>query len=131
MPACDGIVCPIDGDISGNEIERTPSTQLAVGAEWGDDLPIWDGTYYIRSDLSWQNSFFASPVNLASIPDRFLLGASAGVDIGHVNASIWARNLTDENFVSNSFVVVGAFGNSYNTFFGDRRSFGLTLKLNY
>ena len=131
VPACDGIVCPIDGDISGNEIERTPSTQLAVGAEWGDDLPIWDGTYYIRSDLSWQNSFFASPVNLASIPDRFLLGASAGVDIGNVNASIWARNLTDENFVSNSFVVVGAFGNSYNTFFGDRRSFGLTLKLNY
>ena len=73
VPACDGIVCPLDGDISGNEIERTPSTQLAVGAEWADDLPFWDGSYYIRSDFSWQNSFFASPVNLATIPDRFLL----------------------------------------------------------
>ena len=131
VPACDGIVCPIDGDISGNEIERTPSTQLAVGAEWGDDLPVWDGSYYIRSDFSWQNSFFASPVNLATIPDRFLLGASAGVTFGHVDASIWVRNLTDENFVSNSFVVIGAFGNSFNTFFGDRRSFGLTVKLTY
>ena len=129
--ACDDIVCPSDGDISGNRIERTPSTQISFGSQWEGQLPAWNASYYIRGDLSWQNSFFASPVNIATIPSRFLLGASAGITVDRVDASIWVRNLTDENFISNSFVVVGGFGNSYNSFFGERRSFGGTVKVNF
>ena len=129
--ACDDIVCPANGDVSGNQIERTPSTQVAFGAQWDGTLPAWDASYYIRGDFSWQSSFFASPINIATIPSRFLLGASAGVTIDRVDASIWVRNLTDENFISNSFVIVGGFGNSYNAFFGERRSFGATVKVNF
>lgn len=132
LPPCDDIVCPSNGDIGGNRIERTPSTQISFGTEWEGDIPQLDNaSYYIRGDLSWQNEFFASPINLATIPDRFLLGASAGVSVGPVDASVWVRNLTDESFVSNTFVTIISFNNSYNTFFGDRRSFGATVELNF
>lgn len=131
LTSCDGVVCPLDGDISGNEIERTPSTQVSLGAQWEDELPIWNANYYIRTDLSWQNSFFADTVNLAIIEDRFLLGGSAGVVIDNFEVSIWARNITDETFVSNSFVIVAPFGNAFNSFFGDRRSAGITAKVNF
>lgn len=128
LPACDGVVC--DGDISGNDLERTPSTQATFGAEWeGDITPEID--YFIRGDLSYQNAFFASPVNLATIPSRTLVSASAGVSYKNLDVNVWARNLFDKEYLSNSFVIIIPFGNAYNSFFGDRRSYGLSATLNF
>ena len=129
--SCDDVVCPLSGDIGGNQIDRTPSTQISFGAQWEGELPVWNASYYVRGDLSWQNEFFVTPVNIATIPDRFLLGASAGVVVGNVDINVWARNLTDENFVSNSFFIVAPFGNAYNAFFGERRTYGATVKVNF
>lgn len=132
VASCDDIVCSSDGDIGGNRIERTPPIQVSGGAQWEAPLPVWNGgSYFLRTDLSWQSDFFASPINLATIPDRFLLGASAGFNFDNIEFSVWGRNLTDENFVSNSFVIIAPFGNQFNTFFGDRRTFGATVKLKY
>jgi len=130
-PSCDDIVCNSNGDVGGNQVERTPPTQLSFGSQWEGDLSQWGASYYIRGDASWQSNFFATPANVGTIPDRFLLNASAGMSFDHVDVTLWARNLTDKQYLSNAFVVLLPFGNSYNTFFGDRRSFGATVTVRY
>ncbi|MCG8442793.1 MAG: TonB-dependent receptor, partial [Caulobacterales bacterium] len=57
---CDDVVCSSTGDIGGNDIERTPKTQLSVGGQWEAPLPNWNGDYFIRGDYSWQSEFFVT-----------------------------------------------------------------------
>jgi len=121
---CDDIVCNSNGDIGGNEVERAPRTQFSAGAQW-DASFAW-GDYYIRGDLSWQSDFFADTVNLAEIPSRTLINLKAGLNFENgLSLSAWVKNLTDEEYVSNSFVVITAFNNQYGTFFGQQRTLGV------
>lgn len=122
---CDDIVCNTNGDISGNEIERAAPTQASVGAQWEGQFGD-DNDYFIRTDASWQSDFFADSANLSVIPSRFLVNASAGVSFDNLSLRIWARNLLDKKYVSNAFVVLLPFGNTYGNFYGERRSAGVT-----
>lgn len=132
IPApCDDVVCASDGDISGNNVERTPPVQAAFGAQWDGKIPGSDLEYFVRGDASWQSEFDVSSVNIATVPDRFLLGLSGGVTYKNFDLRLWARNVTNETFVSNAFVVIIPFGNSINSFFGDRRSFGATGTISF
>ncbi len=127
---CDNVVCSTDGDIGGNEIERAAPTQAAVGVQWDGEFGDGNG-YYIRTDASWQSDFFADSGNLSIIPSRFLVNGSAGVNFDDFSVRVWVRNLLDKRYVSNAFVVLLPFGNTYGTFFGDRRSAGVTASVEF
>ncbi len=130
--SCDGMACPLSGDISGNAISRTPGEQASLGVKWEDQLSIWnDPTWSIRGDLSWQSEQYVTSMNLATIPSRTLLGANASMVWDNFDVSLWVKNLTDESYVSNSYVVILPFGNTYQTFYGPRRSFGMTAKYHF
>ncbi|MEP3225595.1 MAG: TonB-dependent receptor [Parasphingorhabdus sp.] len=127
---CDNIVCNTNGDISGNEVERTPPTQASFAAQW--DGPLGDdGSYFLRTDVSWQSDFFADSANLGIIPSRFLVNGSVGVNIENIDVKLWVRNAFDKRYLSNAFVVLLPFGNTYGEFFGERRSFGITTGVKF
>lgn len=129
-PICDDVVCNISGDVSDNDIERTPQTQLSLGAQY--DGVISNSDYYIRGDLSWQSAFYASSVNIAEIPSRTLLNLRGGVKFDNgFGVSAWVKNLADEEYVSNAFVVITRFNNQYGSFYGDRRTIGLTASYEF
>lgn len=130
-PPCDDVVCNSNGDISGNDIERASPTQASAGVQWDAEIPQWDGSYFLRADASWQAKFFADSANTVVIPSRTLVNARAGINVGNFDVSIWARNLFDENYVSNAFVVLLPFGNTFGTFLGERRTFGITGSFRY
>ncbi len=128
--ACDDVVCNSNGDVSGNEVERAPQTQVSFGAEYAGEMA--NASFFVRSDVSWQSSFYASPVNVAELPSRTLVNLSAGIDWENgfgINA--WVRNLADEEYVSNSFVVITPFNNLYNEFYGERRTIGITASYKF
>lgn len=137
---CDGIVCEIitlpDGtngaSIGGNTLERSPSWQIAFGGQWEDEISN-DLDYYIRADVSYQSSHLAESINVASAPGRTLVNARFGLNYKeHVQISLWARNLLDEKFVSNSLQIIQPRGdNILGTYFGERRTFGLTANFSY
>lgn len=128
---CDGTVCPPDADIGGNDIERSPDTQLSVGLQWADTIS--DGLdYYIRADVGYQSDFFADSINAASAPERTITNAAIGVNYDRFSARLWARNLTDEAYVTSSLQIIQAFSNNIlGTFMGERRTYGLTLSYTY
>ena len=128
---CDDVVCDSSGDVGGNEIERTPQTQASLGVQWENDLEAWGASYYVRGDVTWQSEFYATSANLATIPARTLLGARAALQWENLDLSVWVKNLADEEYVSNAYVVLIPFGNTYQTFYGPRRSFGVTAKYTF
>ncbi len=127
---CDDVVCGSDGDIGGNEVERTPPTQASVGTQWEADINS-DMSYFLRGDLSWQSDFYVSSANIATIPERTLLNLRAGLTYRNIDFSIWGRNVTDEKYVSNAFAVFLPFGNTYGEFFGERATYGATIGVNF
>lgn len=130
-PSCDDALCPSNGEIGGNEVERQAPVQLSLGGEWRADLPAGDGSFYARADLSYQAKQQAESMNLSQIPARALLNASTGLNFGNVDIWLWARNLTDKKYSSNAFVVLLPFGNGYSNIFGERRTLGLSARFSF
>ncbi len=128
---CDDIVCNANGDISGNEIERSTPTQASGGIQWEGDISS-NASAFIRADASWQAAFFADAANLGVIPERFLMNGSAGVTFNDtISVRLWARNLLDKKYTSNAFAVLLPFGNTYGQFYGERRSAGVTASVEF
>ena len=129
-PPCGDVVCDSGGDVSGNDIERTTPTQASAGLQYNGTFG--DNDYFARVDGSWQSSFFGDSANLSVIPERFLMNAAAGVTFSEsLSLRIWARNLLDKKYISNAFAVLLPFGNTYGTFYGQRRTMGLTAKIDF
>ena len=128
---CDGTVCAVDGDLGGNDIERSPDTQLSVGVQWEDQLSAGID-YYVRADVAYQSDFYADSINAASAPERTVTNAAIGVNMNKFSLRLWARNLTDEEYVSNSLQIIQPFSNNIlGTYYGERRTYGLTLSYTY
>ena len=129
-PPCDDVVCSSSGDIGGNKIERTTPTQASGGIQY--DGQFGDNEFFARVDGSWQASFFGDSANLSIIPERFLMNAAAGVTLNDlVSVRVWARNLLDKKYISNAFAVLLPFGNTYGTFYGERRTVGVTASVDF
>jgi iron complex outermembrane receptor protein len=132
---CDGTVCPNNGTvpIGGNQVERTPAFDAYAGlgyrGEFGED-----NDYYLRVDASYQTKQYVDEVNLAWVPDRFLMNLQAGVNIGNISVSAVVQNLLDERYVSNSLFLIGTGGagsTSYVPIFGLDRTARITVGYNF
>ena len=128
---CDDVLCPSNGDISGNQVERQAPLQITLGGEFNTYLEGLKSDFYIRADIAYQSEQEGDSMNLAQIPERTILNATAGMSIGDIDLTLWARNLTDEAYTSNAFVVLIPFGNGYGNIYGERRTMGLTAKYSF
>lgn len=124
---CDGIVCPVDGSIGGNQLQRQPEFQLNIGpAVQGTIGQDWD--WYARADVNYQTKQYMDELNLAWLPDRTLVNLRFEVNKGPVTASLWVKNLFDEEYGANGFFIATPFGTSYVPLLGDLRTWGVTFK---
>jgi len=127
---CDDVVCPIDGHVGGNQMQRQSKWQGTLGAEWRDELALnFAEEYFIRFDAAYQSKQYADAMNLAWVPERAIVNASIGMTGSWYEARLWARNLFDEQYVSGA--TVGVPNRQYNAYLGERRTFGLTLVANF
>lgn len=130
--SCDNIVCDTDGDIGGNDMQRSPDFMASFGAEWRSEFNAAGDEYFIRGDVSYQDGFFSDTVNQASSPSRTLVNGRAGISLEGINLSIWARNLFDKKYVSSSQSIVQSGGaNLFSAFYGERRTFGGTVAFSF
>lgn len=122
---CDDTVCRADGRVAGKRIERTSKSQHNVGLNYarrfGDEL---NATF--RVDFNYRGNMFATPMNLAHNGGRTVANASMKIGGEKWQVALWGRNILDEEYVANSFVL--ASFNRYIVGLGARRTFGLTLK---
>jgi iron complex outermembrane receptor protein len=120
---CDNIVCPVDGEVGGKQLQRTSKITASLGAQWA--APITDDFgYYARADVSYRSKQFVDEMNLTSIAPVTLVNAAIGLTGQNWELQLWAKNLFDKKYIGSSFFII-QFG-SYSPFFGDRRQIGLT-----
>ncbi len=115
-------ICNQNGDVSGNALSRAPRTKATAGVDW--QAALTDGTdYFIRGDLGYQSRQFVEFTNVGWVPSRLLVNTSVGLETDKWNVQLWAKNLLDEQYASNSLFGGGI---SYVVSFGDRRTYGVT-----
>jgi iron complex outermembrane receptor protein len=125
---CDDVVCPINGDLSGNQLNNQPDTQASIGFDWQHQL-TGDFDYYVRADVSYQSKIYADSMNLATLPDRTLVNASFGFFNDRYSVQLWARNLTDEEYISSARMQSPNL--AWNAYLGERRTIGVTATVNW
>ncbi len=122
-------------DASGSGIPGSPDWSYAVTAAY--DRPINDryhwhliGNYYWQDDVSF--SAAANPNLELDAYGLFNLNAGISRADGKWTASLFAKNLFDENYV-NSLVSTAFFAGSYSQFpaWGSHREYGLMLEANF
>lgn len=126
----DGTVCNADGDIGGNDLQRSSDLQWNVGLSY--DVPVTNTLdLFSRVDVAGQSEQFASEINTAIIPSRTLVNTRLGVRADRWSASVWATNLFDEQYVSNAFFIATPFFTDYVPTLGNRRRIGVSLSFDY
>jgi iron complex outermembrane recepter protein len=119
--------------ISGNQLERTPAFDALLGLNFDTRLAN-DWKVFARADVTYQTKQFVDEANLAWVPSRALVNASAGVDIGPVKMQVWAKNLFDKKYVTSALFLVGTGGAgsaSYVPILGERRTIGLSASVSF
>lgn len=130
---CDDIVCSSDYDIGGNTLQRSAPWQANGGFNWQDDFQVLEGVdYFVQADVAWQAQQYVSELNIATVEPRTLVNASIGLQADNWGVRLWARNLLNEEFVSNSFfIAAGATGAEYVPTMGQKRIVGLSITGNF
>ena len=122
---CDNTVCRADGSVDGKRVERTSKNQFNLGLNYARMIGA-DTDATIRIDFNYRSGMFATPMNLAHNGGRTLTNANLRVGGEKWQVALWGRNILDEEYVANSFVLPSF--NRYIVGLGARRTFGLTVK---
>ena len=121
---CNNSVCRADGRVDGNQVERTAKSQYGAGLNFVRGLG--DGWQLgARIDFNYRSEMYATPMNLAHNGDRILSNASVNLSGDNWNVTLWGRNIFDEEYVANSFVLPSF--TRYIVGLGARRTMGLTV----
>lgn len=115
-------------------------TQLISTAEWTVNLggtltvPLGDGDVYLRADYQYMSDHDAATSNgsdpAITVQDRNVVNARLGWRNGTFNVSVWAKNLTDDEYAT--FISpIQPFGGSRAFFLAPPRTFGATVRFDF
>ncbi|WP_339719010.1 TonB-dependent receptor [uncultured Paraglaciecola sp.] len=130
-------------DASGNQLPRAPESSFNLGLQYYYPIDAFGADLLARLDYAYSDSYYtdvnniksqllASGDNVAfgSVPSNSLLNARLGL-ISHDDdwtVSLWARNLTDEVYLTNNNR--DFFGTLVN-YYGTPRTFGIELEYKF
>ncbi len=115
-------------DFTGNTLRQAPRHSLYLALYY--ERPFYKGRLRFRADYRYQGESFREPDNSVTIQPGFdLVDASVAYESADNawEATLWAKNLLDKEYISHLYVLGG---NDY-ALFGTPRTYGLTLTLNF
>jgi iron complex outermembrane receptor protein len=108
---------------------HTPETTAALAAAWS--IPVDLGLIDLQVDYAWRDDipFAYDPRSIARQQAYGLWNAKAQLRIGGtgLDVSLWARNLTDERYVTRALTS----GLYISSSLGDPRTYGMTLRYQF
>jgi iron complex outermembrane receptor protein len=110
-------------DSSGNQLQRTPDTQVSGGVDFTMNLGSWGEALNFRVNYSWQSDMFWATDNIAKEDAYGLLDARIGLapEGASWEVAVWGKNLTDELYRVN---IIPFFGEEASQF-GAPRTYGV------
>ena len=101
---CNNTVCRADGQVDGNQVERTSKWQYGAGLNYTGSLG-GDWRLDARIDFNTRSRMYATPLNLAHNGARTLSNANISLSGDDWEVTLWGRNIFDKKYVANSFVL--------------------------
>jgi iron complex outermembrane recepter protein len=88
-------------DFTGNRIPYSPSRTLQAGTQWQGEM----GAYrlLLRGDVSHTGRIYFETDNVLFTPARTVVDARLALSRGNIEASFWAKNLTDRRWALAAF----------------------------
>ena len=130
-------------DVSGNELPRAPETSLNFGLQYYHPIDAIGADLLTRLDYSYTSDYFTEVNNVqtqllmsgetvpfGSVPSNDLVNARIGLisQDGTWSVSLWARNLTDEEYLTNN---IREFFGTLVDFYGTPRTYGIEVEYNF
>jgi len=123
-------------ELEGNELSNAPELMLNGLVRYHFDfrqLPIT-----LQSDIHYTDEYFFATDNepVFYAPSLWLLNARVSIDFPPMNdgksiqAALWGKNLTDEEYRVGGFSQMGFSGDSF-FYYGEPQTVGISLKVNY
>jgi outer membrane receptor protein involved in Fe transport len=125
---------PNGEDLSGTQPAGIHEVSLSLSALY--DFRLGNNDAYVRADYLYEDEIIIVdnlPPSVAAIATREVssLNMSAGMSTqGGMSLSIWARNLTDDQYMMSGFPAPGQAG-SFLTYANQPRTFGITVRQNF
>jgi iron complex outermembrane receptor protein len=112
-------------DSSGNQLQRTPESQLSMGVDYTTNFGAWDDALKFSVNYNWQSDLFWATDNIATEPSYGLIDARIQLAPKDVDwsVSLWGKNLSDELYRVN---IISFFGEEVSQF-GPPRTYGLDI----
>ena len=115
--------------VGGNELPRAPNTTLSVGAEYLWVLDEWTAT--LRADAYYQSEMYTRIFNLEADRIDSWSNVNASMTFIHDDSGFalefYAKNLFDEDQVTNQYLTDASSGLFTNIFVMDPRRYGMTI----
>lgn len=130
-PLYDSFENSASGDISGLVPSDIPEVITSTAATYFFDVAGMES--FVRADWQYEgpSTYFDSPADQAAIgieKEASIFNASAGFETdGGLGVTVWARNLTDEQYITVAFPSVAQAG-SISGYPNQPRTFGVTVK---
>lgn len=104
------------GDFSGNQLQRTPDTQINTGLEYTAAVGNWGRALKFRLSYTWQDDMPWAHTNVSWEDAYGLLDGRIGLNPEDRNwtVALWGRNLTDEEARANVIEFLGGDVGLYN-----------------
>jgi iron complex outermembrane receptor protein len=121
----------VDGPNDGKKLSTTADYTANLGATLV--FPLADGTLYLRGDYMYMDDHVTNNTNEPediAFQDRSLVNAKVGWRNENWNVSVWAKNLTDEDYSGFTSQVQG-FSGSRAFFLAPPRTYGATLRYDF
>ena len=117
-------------DLKGNNLANAPESSFRVGANY--DVSLGDaGSLRLRTDVNWQDKvYFTEFNNQDAVQDSYAMwNASIAWTSAdeHWNATVWGRNLGDEDVIANNIVTAPLYGQVRVGSMMPPRTYGLTV----
>ena len=97
------------GDFSGNQLQRTPETQINTGFEYTTSLGQWTDALTVRLSYTWQDDMPWAHTNVSWEDDYGLVDGriTLAPQEQQWTVSVWGKNLTDEDVRANVIEFLG------------------------
>lgn len=84
-------------DLSGNEFAAAPKVTLSIGGKYN-----FSNRWFMQLDGNYSDSYFSEATNQPEnkVKSRFILDSRVGYNAKNWSASLYARNLTDKDYVT-------------------------------
>ena len=113
--------------MSGNLTARSSKEQAQVGVNYNHSFADWSFT--ARVDANYRSKMYATPLNLAHNGSRTVANLSVTLSNEHWDIGLWGKNITDEEYVANTFVLPSFSG--YLVALGPGQTWGLSARYNF